>query len=163
MKRFRQSMFYGVSALSLALCVATLAIWARSYWHSDQLIFHDGHLYESWKAYIAKEGDGHRSDLFEQVSLELEGVRRSNPAVIITEREALSFLGLPDCGLVIGNDSVYVYYYYWRTETKSGWEVMISTIHDGRFVNSGWNDAFVNDFSKCKKYRTWSDVLGPTK
>lgn len=118
-------------------------------------------LDDSWKAYIAKEGDGHRSDLFNQVSVVLEGVRQRNPAMIITEREALSFLGLPDRGLVVGNDSFYIYY-YWRTDTKSRWEVMIS-IHDGRFVNTGWNDASVNDLSKWKQYRTWSDVLGSTK
>jgi hypothetical protein len=35
MKRLRQPLFYGATAMSLLLCVATLAIWVRSYWVNE--------------------------------------------------------------------------------------------------------------------------------
>jgi hypothetical protein len=127
----------------------------------SRLITLSAQLNDSWNAYITKEGDAHRSDLFERVSLDLDSVRRDNSAMVITEREVLSLLGLPDRGMVVGDDSLYVYY-YWRTETRSQWDVMV-LIHGGRFENSGWNDASVGDFSKFKQYRAWSDLLGSTK
>jgi hypothetical protein len=44
MKRFLRWLFTGLATLSALLCVATLALSARSYWRFDQLIIRDGHL-----------------------------------------------------------------------------------------------------------------------
>jgi hypothetical protein len=37
MKRFRRWLLYMIAAMSLLLCMASLALWARSYWYVDEL------------------------------------------------------------------------------------------------------------------------------
>ena len=126
----------------------------------DRLSAMSPNLDTYWKAYISKEGDSHRSDLFQQVALELDGVRRDGPSTV-SEREVLSFLGLPDCGTRIQNETNYVYAYF-RTATGSRWVVFVS-IKNGQLDKMGWNDASVNDTSNWTHYHKWSEVLGSAK
>jgi hypothetical protein len=128
---------------------------------ADRLTALSPQLNDCWKAYISREGDAHRSDFFSQVSLELWSVHLRNPAVVINEREVLSFLGLPDCGTRIQNEVGYVYFYA-RTDTRTRWAVFVM-VKNGQLDEMGWNDASVNDTSHWKHYCKWSDVLGPAK
>jgi hypothetical protein len=118
-------------------------------------------LHEIWRAYVATEGDAHRGDQFARVAWALDFMRFRNPPVPVSDLEVLSFLGLPDCGKTRDKNAAYVYS-YWRTETNSRW-VAIVFIESGQLKSIGWNDASVNDFSTCKHYRKWSDVLGLTR
>jgi len=47
MKRLRRWLFNGLTATSLLLCVASFAIWVRSYFVSDELSYTLGQIYQS--------------------------------------------------------------------------------------------------------------------
>jgi hypothetical protein len=104
-------------------------------------------------AYRANEGDAHRGDDFAKLAMWVDISGRGNAKEI----EVLSFLGLPDCGKRNGNYTGYIYYFR-RAETKSK-DVAMVTIDHGMLLYVGWNDASVNDYSKMKQFKKWSDVL----
>ncbi len=154
------------SAGALPIAAATLSTEPAPPNSTDRLSALHPSLKSRWLTYLAKEGDAHRSDAFDQVASELDHTcfsessgTRTHPADRATETEVLSFLGLHPIADAAMEKKPCMCIPIGALDTKAGgWPW--SQIRDGLLDQIGWNGASVNDFSSWKQYRKWSDVPG---